>query len=168
MFFQDGLTGSAWGDWANYTDSPLRALTPAQVSATLCFLVSMGSSSIAVRQEGNWCKDLMCPREECIFTIRSKFPSFKEPQALGIFFCISKNILLLFLEERLQRDTVTLRLRKECIAGTGGPFPENYWDPAGITSKKSKEDCRQLSVFLRPFLTFFFLGWLGFYSNDLG
>merc|ERR1712032_1664797 len=26
MFFQNGLTGSAWGDWANYTDSPLRAL----------------------------------------------------------------------------------------------------------------------------------------------
>jgi len=25
MFFQDGLTGSAWGDWANYTESPLRA-----------------------------------------------------------------------------------------------------------------------------------------------
>jgi len=25
MFFQDGLTGSAWGDWAAYTDSPLRA-----------------------------------------------------------------------------------------------------------------------------------------------
>merc|ERR1711988_1205342 len=25
MLFQDGLTGSAWGDWANYTDSPLRA-----------------------------------------------------------------------------------------------------------------------------------------------
>ena len=25
MFFQDGLTGSAWGDWANYTDSPIRA-----------------------------------------------------------------------------------------------------------------------------------------------
>ncbi|CAK0853233.1 unnamed protein product [Prorocentrum cordatum] len=24
MFFQDGLTGSAWGDWASYTDSPLR------------------------------------------------------------------------------------------------------------------------------------------------
>jgi len=27
MFFQDGLTGSAWGDWALYTDSPLRAKT---------------------------------------------------------------------------------------------------------------------------------------------
>merc|ERR1711973_619024 len=26
MFFQDGLTGSAWGDWSLYTDSPLRAL----------------------------------------------------------------------------------------------------------------------------------------------
>merc|ERR1719352_654445 len=25
MFFQDGLTGSAWGDWSNYTESPLRA-----------------------------------------------------------------------------------------------------------------------------------------------
>merc|ERR1711959_876569 len=25
MFFQDGLTGSAWGDWALYTGSPLRA-----------------------------------------------------------------------------------------------------------------------------------------------
>merc|ERR1712095_261293 len=24
MLFQDGLTGSAWGDWALYTDSPLR------------------------------------------------------------------------------------------------------------------------------------------------
>ncbi|CAJ1374181.1 unnamed protein product [Effrenium voratum] len=62
MFFQNGLTGSAWGDWALYTDSPLRALTPAQ----------------------------------------------------------------------------------ECIAGTGGPFPENYWDPAGITSKKSEEEIKEL------------------------
>merc|ERR1719456_1940978 len=25
MFFQDGLTGSAWGDWSLYLDSPLRA-----------------------------------------------------------------------------------------------------------------------------------------------
>merc|ERR1712172_470420 len=25
MFFEDGLTGSAWGDWATYTASPLRA-----------------------------------------------------------------------------------------------------------------------------------------------
>jgi len=25
MFYQDGLTGSAWGDWANYADSPMRA-----------------------------------------------------------------------------------------------------------------------------------------------
>ncbi|CAE7946323.1 FCPF [Symbiodinium sp. KB8] len=25
MFYQDGLTGSAWGDWANFTESPLRA-----------------------------------------------------------------------------------------------------------------------------------------------
>merc|ERR1711981_136078 len=25
MFFQDGLTGAAWGDWSLYTASPLRA-----------------------------------------------------------------------------------------------------------------------------------------------
>merc|ERR1719352_768852 len=25
MFYQDGLTGTAWGDWSTYTDSPLRA-----------------------------------------------------------------------------------------------------------------------------------------------
>jgi hypothetical protein len=25
MFYQDGLTGSAWGDWSLYTDSVLRA-----------------------------------------------------------------------------------------------------------------------------------------------
>merc|ERR1719247_1246835 len=25
MFFQDGLTGQAWGDWSAFTDSPLRA-----------------------------------------------------------------------------------------------------------------------------------------------
>merc|ERR1711920_188230 len=30
MFFQDGLTGSAWGDWANYVDSPLRATASAK------------------------------------------------------------------------------------------------------------------------------------------
>ena len=24
-FYQDGLTGSAWGDWSNYAESPLRA-----------------------------------------------------------------------------------------------------------------------------------------------
>jgi hypothetical protein len=29
MFFQDGLTGSAWGDWALYTASPLRAQSEA-------------------------------------------------------------------------------------------------------------------------------------------
>ena len=50
--------GEAWGDWSLYSDSPLRALTPAQ----------------------------------------------------------------------------------EAIAGTGGPFPEDFWDPAGITNGKSKEE----------------------------
>merc|ERR1712242_675131 len=35
MFFQDGLTGSAWGDWANYADSPLRATAAPDFSKEL-------------------------------------------------------------------------------------------------------------------------------------
>ena len=35
MFFQDGLTGSAWGDWALYTDSPLRAVAAPDFSKEL-------------------------------------------------------------------------------------------------------------------------------------
>eukprot|EP00440_Ansanella_granifera_P002395 gb/GFBE01002601.1/.p1 GENE.gb/GFBE01002601.1/~~gb/GFBE01002601.1/.p1 ORF type:complete len:237 (+),score=71.21 gb/GFBE01002601.1/:1-711(+) len=60
MFFQDGLTGSAWGDWALYTDSPLRASA------------------------------------------------------------------------------------QDLLAGTGGPFPENYWDPAGISKNKTEEEVLEL------------------------
>ena len=32
MFFQDGLTGSAWGDWSLYTASPLRARDESKVA----------------------------------------------------------------------------------------------------------------------------------------
>eukprot|EP00439_Symbiodinium_sp_Y106_P048752 s3165_g6.t1 len=32
MFYQDGLTGSAWGDWANFTESPLRAASQDSLS----------------------------------------------------------------------------------------------------------------------------------------
>merc|ERR1712087_416572 len=43
MFFQDGLTGSAWGDWALYTDSPLRAFeSELGVQAPLGFWDPMG------------------------------------------------------------------------------------------------------------------------------
>merc|ERR1719270_3302840 len=43
MFFQDGLTGSAWGDWANYTDSPLRAFeTELGVQAPVGFFDPVG------------------------------------------------------------------------------------------------------------------------------
>ncbi|CAE7663482.1 FCPF, partial [Symbiodinium microadriaticum] len=62
MFFQNGLTGQAWGDWSLYTDSPLRALSPAQ----------------------------------------------------------------------------------EIIAGTGGPLPDNFWDPAGITNGKTEKEIAML------------------------
>merc|ERR1719450_1475669 len=43
MFFQDGLTGSAWGDWALYTGSPLRAFeNELGVQAPLGFFDPLG------------------------------------------------------------------------------------------------------------------------------
>jgi len=46
MFFQDGLTGSAWGDWANYTESPLRAFeTELGVQAPVGFFDPLGLAS---------------------------------------------------------------------------------------------------------------------------
>merc|ERR1712241_131276 len=46
MFFQDGLTGSAWGDWALYTDSPLRAFeSELGVQAPVGFWDPLGLSS---------------------------------------------------------------------------------------------------------------------------
>merc|ERR1711988_1397415 len=69
MFFQDGLTGSAWGDWALYVDSPLRAEAATSVPA-------------------------------------------RSPQ--------------------------------EVLAGTGGPFPENFWDPAGLSKGKTEKEMLEL------------------------
>jgi len=40
MFFQDGLTGSAWGDWSLYADSPLRAVVAADASGRYRFVTS--------------------------------------------------------------------------------------------------------------------------------
>merc|ERR1712050_28437 len=46
MFFQDGLTGSGWGDWALYTDSPLRAFeNELGVQAPVGFWDPLGLSS---------------------------------------------------------------------------------------------------------------------------
>merc|ERR1719433_2678063 len=43
MLYQDGLTGSAWGDWANYTGSPLRAFeTELGVQAPVGFFDPLG------------------------------------------------------------------------------------------------------------------------------
>eukprot|EP00438_Fugacium_kawagutii_P030864 Skav215438 [mRNA] locus=scaffold745:298483:311347:- [translate_table: standard] len=51
MFFQDGLTGSAWGDWANYTASPLRAFeNELGVQAPVGFWDPAGTSSVGVKR----------------------------------------------------------------------------------------------------------------------
>merc|ERR1712039_585432 len=54
MFFQDGLTGSAWGDWAAYTDSPLRAFeNETGVQAPVGFWDPLGLSSSGLVSEFN-------------------------------------------------------------------------------------------------------------------
>jgi hypothetical protein len=46
MFFQDGLTGSAWGDWALYTASPLRAeLVSAAAAAAVAAKAAVGAKA---------------------------------------------------------------------------------------------------------------------------
>merc|ERR1712151_579824 len=46
MFFQDGLTGSAWGDWALYTDSPLRAESASVAHGGVAALRVTGAASV--------------------------------------------------------------------------------------------------------------------------
>ena len=54
MFYQDGLTGSAWGDWALYTDSPLRA-----------FENETGSEQWVLSHEQSMLMDVSCNCEGC-------------------------------------------------------------------------------------------------------
>merc|ERR1712039_670305 len=71
MFFQDGLTGSAWGDWALYTASPLRAAAAEDAPppmALLLFLIS-GGLELAV-----WTQD---PKKEP--------GNFGDPLGLGMY-----------------------------------------------------------------------------------
>ncbi|CAE8633895.1 unnamed protein product [Polarella glacialis] len=72
MFFQDGLTGSAWGDWSLYTASPLRA----------------GESSTQLSPSTGSAIDI--------------------------------------------------------IKGSGGPFPNSVWDPAGLSKNKTEKEILEL------------------------
>ena len=52
LYVEDGLTGSAWGDWANYTASPLRAFENelgVQVTWANCFEVFAPGTSWFLR-----------------------------------------------------------------------------------------------------------------------
>jgi len=51
MFFQDGLTGAAWGDWGYYTQSPLRALEHDGVLHAKTRAGKLGVSAAASSQE---------------------------------------------------------------------------------------------------------------------
>merc|ERR1711933_655373 len=54
MFVQDGLTGSAWGDWALYTNSPLRAVTTTDAEGRYRF--ASGDAATAVVAAGTGTK----------------------------------------------------------------------------------------------------------------
>lgn len=64
MFFQDGLTGSAWGNWELYTDSPLRAVTTVDAEGRYRFITEEQSSGDSV-----WSREIgatlpLCNTEE--------------------------------------------------------------------------------------------------------
>jgi len=54
MFFQDGLTGSAWGDWSLYVDSPLRAFDPTMEVGTTDPFGYFDPLNLSKDEDGNW------------------------------------------------------------------------------------------------------------------
>jgi len=52
MFFQDGLTGSAWGDWALYTASPLRAEPVSAAAAGAAAKAAAGAAGAKAASAG--------------------------------------------------------------------------------------------------------------------
>jgi len=107
MFFQDGLTGSAWGDWSNYTESPLRA-----------------ARTTYEYDEPDWMKKAPSGfiRENGTMDHEELMPWFPE----------------------YTTDKTPETSPQDCIKGTGGPWPENYWDPAGISKNKTREEILEL------------------------
>merc|ERR1712142_1331349 len=93
MFFQDGLTGEAWGDWSMYTDSPLRTKMKGYTYDAPDWMEAAPSMP-----------DLVTDIEDVV----PNFPAYKT-------------------------DKTPETCPQDCIRGTGGPLPENYWDPAGLS-----------------------------------
>ncbi|CAK9029385.1 unnamed protein product [Durusdinium trenchii] len=249
MFFQDGLTGSAWGDWANYTESPLRAFeSELGVQPPIGFWDPLGFTKTddaasfrrrryvelkhgrvamfaclgyIVPEYFRWPGDLS-PSLGLKFTdVPTGFAAFEKVPLSGwaqmVFFAGSVELFQYvddpkrapgdfanagFLgvpnsyvkapegtkETKLAAEIANGRLAmmaiigmffqngltgmdqfggmvevawgdwslytdsplraltpaQECIAGTGGPLPDMFWDPAGISSKKSKEEILEL------------------------
>ncbi|CAJ1437312.1 unnamed protein product [Effrenium voratum] len=80
MFFQDGLTGSAWGDWSLYTDSPLRAFEEETgVQPPVGFWDPLGLSASGNLSAGSP-KDFKRRRE-----VELKHGRARNPSALGSF-----------------------------------------------------------------------------------
>ena len=91
MFFQDGLTGSAWGDWALYTDSPLRAFeSDLGVQAPVGFWDPLGftSNGDVAAYRRRRCVEIKHGRIAMLATmgyitpeVAGKFPGFLSPSA---------------------------------------------------------------------------------------
>jgi len=103
MFFQDGLTGEAWGDWSLYTESPLRAKAGYTYDVPDWMEAAPSMPDLATENDD----------------IVPVFPAYKT-------------------------DKTPETCPQDCIRGTGGPFPENYWDPAGLSQNKTREEILML------------------------
>merc|ERR1712139_536528 len=91
MFFQDGLTGSAWGDWALYTGSPLRAFenelgvqAPAGFWDPLGFTADGNVASFKRRRSVELKHSRICMLAGCGYMtpeLTGKWPGFLSPSA---------------------------------------------------------------------------------------
>ncbi|CAJ1436405.1 unnamed protein product [Effrenium voratum] len=82
MFFQDGLTGSAWGDWANYTASPLRAFeNELGVQAPVGFWDPAGFAADGSTENFARRRQTELKHGRISMLITGKFPGYLSPSA---------------------------------------------------------------------------------------
>merc|ERR1719382_2332879 len=117
MFYQDGLTGSAWGDWALYEDSPLRSVArraePISAAAAAAAAAAAKASAVGAAAKASAVgagAKAVTGTSSVVSTLGKRERPAYEPFGPGPF-DPSKQV--------------------------GALPPLNYWDPAGFTKDEA-------------------------------
>ncbi|CAJ1386334.1 unnamed protein product [Effrenium voratum] len=151
MFFQDGLTGSAWGDWANYTASPLRAFeNELGVQAPVGFwdpagFTADGSTENFARRRQTELKhgriSMLATMGYITPEITGKFPAELANGRLAMMAIIG-----MFFQDGLTGSAwgdwanYTASPLRAFENELGVQAPVGFWDPAGFTADGSTEN----------------------------